>query len=1270
MNSDKSEIEGAVAGKSGATTVAASGDNHPKSRFFLSVLCGCLLFTPKARAATHYVDLLNPAPAAPFTNWATAATTIQDAVDAAVQGDEIVVTNGLYATGGRAVDGTMTNRVVVDRAVVVRSVNGPLVTIIEGAPAPGTNALGDGAIRCALLGEQAVLCGFTLANGHTRCAGGFSREQWGGGARCGETAILTNCILVGNSAGSGGGVCFGTLKHCTLSGNRACWDGGGAWQATLLDCIVTNNTAGVSGGGVACGSLTNCTVHSNLAPDAPDYNLPADTNSPPGALSATRDTTAPAPGFQVRNWHVEDGLPDGNITALAQTGDGYLWVGTLKGLARYDGVRFVPIRGQGTNTLPVVPIGGLLAARDGTLWVAAGDRIGQLTNGLFRARYTPAAPARVGVPWYAFSPLAQDGEGTVWALAGTNSLLRFAGAEAPEVVRLEGLPPGPIKGLWSDHEGFLWAAKGVHACVYSQGCWKAVLLGPEPSRAGSLEGGAPVACRSRERGIWFTLARGWGKGFLRRRTAEGWEGPAVPSPLDGGGSRMQPSAVWEDRAGRLWGGRWWGGVWVQTEPGTWQRLQAEGPLAKSILTCLFEDREEGVWMGTIAEGLARVSRQPVTTLRLPSQFSSRLVNAVCAARDGTIWLGTGGWGLLGWQAGAWTQIAPRNDAEGNVLCVFEDTRGNLWAGASAGLLVLRGNQLARVPGVPEAVLGLHQDRAGRLWAAGLGGLVRSDDGTNWTELHPAGHDDLPFRNVVEDRQGRIWLGSSVGVWRAQGGQLAPAEFQKELGEVNIMSLLSDADGVLWFSPVNGGLFRWDGARLKHYTTEDGLPDDSIVSLSEDGAGNLWASSGNGIFGCARRSLAEYERGKGPLLLCWWLGPADGLLNRECSGGGQSAACRGPDGRIWVADMLGAVGFDPAAVSRGRPLPPLLFESLTADGVELAPAGAGFRARSSARRFEFRYTVPDFAAPGALRFRHQLEPLDAGWVEAGHSRVAVYSQLPPGGYRFRVMAGGSDGQWHQSSWSIALSVVPRFWERPWVRVSAAAFLLSAAVVLIASHQRRKLLRRLERLEMQQAVEKERARIARDLHDHLGASLTELVLMSDPQHPEFSQPLGVQPHLRRISDKARAMALTLSDTVWAVNPRNDNLSRLLDYLCAVSEELCESAGVRCWQDVPVGPPELPLRLAFRHGLVLAVREALNNALKHSGAKEIWLRLAIEPDRLRIQIEDRGRGFDVRAARQHGNGLANLRHRLAELGGEAEIQSAPGQGTTVRLAAPLEG
>ncbi len=393
---------------------------------------------------------------------------------------------------------------------------------------------------------------------------------------------------------------------------------------------------------------------------------------------------------------------------------------------------------------------------------------------------------------------------------------------------------------------------------------------------------------------------------------------------------------------------------------------------------------------------------------------------------------------------------------------------------------------------------------------------------------------------------------------------------------------------------------------------------------------------------------------------------DGLPGKLASGAGQPVAARSADGRLWFPNSHALAGFDPAEVREGgRTLAPLI-EQLVADGMGHAPqAGEALRLASGARRLECLYTCPDLRAPERLRFRYRLEGNDYDWLDAGGQRVAHYGRLPPGTYRFYVMAGGASSQWREAAEPLHLVIVPQWWERTSVRVASfiLGLVLSGGTVWLVARARHR--RKLARLQLQQVRESERRRIARDIHDDLGATLTRMLWLGEMS----GSPEAAQVHMRKVATAAREMSQSLEAIVWAVRPENDSLRSLVTYLGRRMDELFEGTNTAYRF---IAPHELPERMVFaeaRHNVFLACKEALTNALKHSKAEEVRLELTCTDDTCQILITDNGLGFDPQASRRAGAaGLKNMRSRMEEIHGDFELQSEAGKGTRVRLRFPI--
>ena len=294
--------------------------------------------------------------------------------------------------------------------------------------------------------------------------------------------------------------------------------------------------------------------------------------------------------------------------------------------------------------------------------------------------------------------------------------------------------------------------------------------------------------------------------------------------------------------------------------------------------------------------------------------------------------------------------------------------------------------------------------------------------------------------------------------------------------------------------------------------------------------------------------------------------------------------------------------------------------------------------------------------------------EGAWREAGNVRVAQYPTLPPGRYLFQVTACNEDGTWNQAGSSLAVSVLPPFWRTPWFVTVATLCLLGLIIGTVHYASTQRLQRQLVLLRQQEALEKERARIARDLHDQLGANLTQVALLGEMVETDKGVPEEVEAHARQISATARETTHALDEIVWTVNPSNDTLDGLVNYLCKYAQEYFALAGLRYRLEVPAELPATPISPELRHNVFLASKEAINNIVKHARATSAWLRLRLESDRFIVEIEDNGRGIAPGDSQKGRSGLRNMSKRMEDMGGA--FQAAPGAegGTRVQLTAPL--
>jgi signal transduction histidine kinase len=461
-----------------------------------------------------------------------------------------------------------------------------------------------------------------------------------------------------------------------------------------------------------------------------------------------------------------------------------------------------------------------------------------------------------------------------------------------------------------------------------------------------------------------------------------------------------------------------------------------------------------------------------------------------------------------------------------------------------------------------------------------------------------------------------------------------------------------------------------GSRFTSFTTSDGLADDAICFMTEDNQGQFWFGSGGGVFRVAKAELTRYVAGSGEKLRCFAYTKADGLPSLECSSGCQPAGCKTRDGRLWFPTVNGLAMVDPESVPFNPLPPPVVIERVTIKGeketieapVKRRPATDPSHEAAAEeswvltvppgkQRFEFHFTGLSFTAPEKVKFKYRLESLEKDWVEAGDRRSALYSFLQPGRYAFRVLACNNDGVWNESGASLALIILPHFWQTWWFRIVVVA---TGLLIFAAAYELR--------LASERRLNRLRLRIARDLHDEVGSNLGSIALLSEVM------PKSVPGSPEEISEIRRIAVQTiesLRDIVWFLDPAGDNLAELVLRMKEVSRTMLPGMTLEfqaSGENIALAPS-----LEFRRNIFPIFKEILHNIAKHARARRVDINVNVTSRAFQLQVSDDGVGFDAGLVRK-GNGLKNLQRRAADLKGALEFRSQPGAGTTVTLTSPL--
>ena len=968
--------------------------------------------------------------------------------------------------------------------------------------------------------------------------------------------------------------------------------------------------------------------------------------------------------YVVDSWQTENGLPDNFINDVARSPDGYLWIATFNGLARFNGIEFVTFDPQNNPPLESRRTTNMALDSKGRLWIRSEDGAVCCWRDGYFEDYT-----RKEWPGHAGRWLREDGNGQVWLG------LEW---EATNFYRLSGHSFEPVSGTvtFADRFGHITDIQGRGWDVFTN-CLCCVdpqspVVAPIPDCV--LHGWRLVAAG--DGGIWLIADR------LRKYRDGKWTdfGPTGTDAFNG---------YFEDHAGNLWVGTDVGQVWRVSTNGLFQRFTLSGVNTTQLGRGLCEDAEGNIWLGTGGSGLFRLKPRAFQVYSSREGLASDVVRSVTQDRAGHVWFATV-------NSVDWLQSPGGRRAERRGLrvvlpwevCGAQD--GSLLIGTFAeglyrlsaeGTLLQFTNEVQASPPINV----VFQERDGTVDLGTPRGLWRWKDNAIVEQELPLGLESLDVRAMAQDSSGNLYAGlESGGLLRRSSKGWERFTTKAGLSENQVRCLWTDSDNRLWIGTQRSGLSRFDGQTFFNYTnaTAGGPAYDlppTITALIGDDEGYLWLASNHGLHRASRAQLDQVAERRAGSVTVIHFDRSDGMGSSQCIDDHQPSAWKTSDGRLWFATTFGASVVNPASLRLNALAPQVRIEGALIDDQPVwpgsnrqpGPGNPALRVPPGYSRLEFHFTALSLTAPLRNRYRFRLAGFENDWEEAGSRRTAHYKRVPPGQYQFKVVACNNDGVWNEKGASLDVIIVPAWWETPAFRMSAVA--ACGLLIFLGYHWRIESLKKRATAQQEfsrrliESQEQERQRIAGELHDGLGQSL--LVLKSRAlralRHPDLPEPV------RSEVDALTAMA---GDALGEARQIAHNLRPFqLDELGLTRAIRGMITNVSGAAGIPIAHELANVDGAFAYDQEITVyriiQELLNNVLKHARASEAWVTLEREGASVRLIVRDNGRGFSQQQRNGGGLGMRAISERVRILGGTWSVQSPPGEGATALVTLPID-
>lgn len=983
----------------------------------------------------------------------------------------------------------------------------------------------------------------------------------------------------------------------------------------------------------------------------------------------------------LRIWRSAEGLPSDSVTAIIQTQDGFLWVGTSAGMVRFDGAKFIRVKLGTSSPDSPVNVTALCEDSDGHLWIGTQQQgVWQLAQGQLW-HYG----REQGLLDNSVTVLAAGNRGQVW-IGSKSGLNLWTGQKFQSFTTHDGLSDEFVSGVNVARSGMVWITTHSGMCRFVGGriatyTFPTESQGRSPEYLGTYE--------DRRGNLWA-----FGDTYLINLT----EGQRFNYFRSSESASVRIWSLCEGRDGRLWIGTSGRGLFCFKDNHFQPVILGENRSPEDV-RAICEDHEGNLWLGTSGGGLVQVRPQSVHVLRGGQGLPNRAPTALALDAGGRMYVGLQRGGLYVGELGRFDRVGGSVglEVQNFVSSVCVTHNGTVWAGTLGdGLYGLRDGReihLTTANGLADAtVLAVSADGLGAVWAAAGDGTVYRFDGHRMIGFGTQqGLSGAPVTAMIPSAANGLWLGTEEGqILHEENEKFTSLAAIRNFAHHPVLALLEGEQNRLWIGTAGGGLAcRAKDAEMS-WNSSNGLPSDVVAGVVEDESRNLWLATGAGIYRVNHNDVRRALNDPRLPLACKLVSEVKTMPVSARFFGGMRAVFS-PNRELWFVTSEGLLNID-LATRQSEILPsgfPVYIEEAAFNGhppISLLQGalwspeggpGALFKTPMDLRSLEIHFAALSYAAPESIQFRHKLEGFDPDWVNDAGVRSVRYGRLPYGHYRFRVAARNVEGNWQEAAESFAFVVPTPLFFQPWALClyGLLAIVLLAGIIRIVSHRRLRFA--LIRFEQQQSLERERMRIARDMHDEMGSKLTKISFLSERAQVEAESSGPLADKIRSIAQTSRQLLQTMDEIVWVVNPRNDTLENLIAYLSHYAVEYFQNTRVECGLRLPHEIPHYPLSSEVRHNLFLTFEEALNNVLKHSTASHVQVEMVLSASVFELRVADNGKGFDVPAlpslpvptpGGRGGNGLKNMRQRLTAIGGEYLVSSQPGQGTTITMRIPL--